>query len=161
MNGSEEQIPPGATPRQVAELPFTYETRLWGLIHICGATQRQLVRFACDCARRQSQELMGLLAIDVAERWLRGEATAEECEEAANRAYLVARTYASDYKYNIRASASASASGHAAMAVKSKYASSKVYSGALAAALSQEGALDRAELQWQVGRMLEIIETFE
>jgi hypothetical protein len=163
-------VPPeGNTPKQVAELPISDADRLWGLIYSCGATQKDLVEFACKCARRVRQSAAGLRAIETAEAWLRGEATAEDCRKAADAASAFAdadadaarAAYADAYTYAFAADA-------AAYAARAAYddAYTYVYAGCNAAfAAAFDDASDvaftaayAAERKWQIQTLVEILE---
>ena len=91
-----ELVPAGGlTPAQVIALDIPLLDRYWALRCACGATDRTLREHACWCAR-QTLELQrregrkpdprSWAAVDVAERYARGEATEEERSAAESAA---------------------------------------------------------------------------
>jgi len=69
---------------------------LWLLGRLCGDDRRELVSTACECARLAlpyvtKGEERPLIAIETAERWVKGDATIEEAKDAA---YAVHAAYA-------------------------------------------------------------------
>jgi hypothetical protein len=86
----------GLTPQQVAELTnVPADDRHWILVHASGATDRILREHACWCARQalalvDNPDSRSIQAIEVSERFARGEATAKELKIAQKAAYDVA-----------------------------------------------------------------------
>lgn len=83
MTRLEELVPPeGNTPRQVSLLPIKVNDVIWGLVYSCGAGQQQLVAVACKAARRVATPYSVVVVemLSTTEKWLRGEATSEECQ---------------------------------------------------------------------------------
>jgi hypothetical protein len=85
----------GLTPLQVAALPIPAEDRHWALIRAAGASDRILREHACWCARRalalaKNPDPRSVHAVEVAERFARGEATREELLAAADAARAAA-----------------------------------------------------------------------
>jgi hypothetical protein len=87
----------GLTPLQVAELPIPADDRHWALVHASGALPRILREHACWCARRalalvKDPDPRSVHAVEVAERFARGEATYEELLEARDAAFRAFRS---------------------------------------------------------------------
>ena len=85
-------------------------------------SNKDVVRFALFCARQVEDDWKGIpeckAAIEVAERWLEGKATKEECKDAAYAAYAAA-AYAA-YAYAAANAAANAAFAAAAYANKEK-----------------------------------------
>jgi hypothetical protein len=100
-------VPPeGLTPAQVAVLPVPAPDRFWALNRACGATPREQREQACRCARRalereraagREPDARSWSAVEVAERYARGEATGDELRVAASAAYAAAAYAAAAY----------------------------------------------------------------
>jgi hypothetical protein len=92
----------GLTPLQVAELvSISADNRHWMLVFASGATDRILREHACWCARQalalvENPDPRSIQAIEVSERFARGEATLEELNVAWNAANAAADAYAAD-----------------------------------------------------------------
>jgi hypothetical protein len=90
----------GLTPQQVAQLAsIPAKDRHWILVYASGATDRILREHACWCARQafarvDNPDSRSIQAIEVSERFARGEATLEELKiaqkAAAEAAYYAA-----------------------------------------------------------------------
>lgn len=92
----------GLTPSQVAALgAVPADDRHWALMYASGASERVLREHACWCARQAlaliaEPDPRSVAAVDVAERYARGEATGEELSAAcaASAAGAAASAYA-------------------------------------------------------------------
>jgi hypothetical protein len=93
-------VPPGGlTPSQIARLTISHEDRLWALYTL--ADDRILREHACWCARQALALILdpdprSIAAVDVAERFARGEATTDELDAAWSAARAAARDAAWD-----------------------------------------------------------------
>jgi len=106
-------------------------------------SNKDVVRFALFCARQVEDDWKGIpeckAAIEVAERWLEGKATKEECKDAAYAAYAAAAYAAAAY-------AAANAAANAAYAAVNTYAAANAANAANAADANKEKTVGE---QWE------------
>jgi hypothetical protein len=155
----------GLSPLQVAALAIPPQDRFWALTRACGDTPRQLREQACRTARRllalevetgRAPDPRSVAAVDVAERYARGEATEQERVRAASSAYSAA--YAADSASDAAAASAAYAAdsvASAACAASAAYAAA--YASASAAACAASAAY-AAERERQVAEFAAVLE---
>jgi hypothetical protein len=123
----------GLTPQQVAELTsISANKRHWLLVYTSGATDRILREHACWCARQalalvKNPDPQSIQAIEVAERYARGEATKEELNIARKAAddaawHVNTTVYAANAAAVWTAHYAAKAAAHAAADAAAWYA---------------------------------------
>jgi hypothetical protein len=132
----------GCTPAEVAEATGVLaEDRYWALVYASGASECILREHACWCARRALQSVndpdpRSVAAVEVAERYVRGEATAEELSDAWSAACNAAHSAACNAAHSAVHSAAYSVADSAAESAAYSVAESAAYNTAQSAAES-------------------------
>jgi len=153
----------GVTPRQVAESDLPIKDRHWVLVHAAGASDRILREHACWCARYalanvDNPDPRSVKAIEVAERYARGEATKDELDEAEEEAWAARAACAAA---NAAARAAANAVECAACAAREARAAANAAANAVAysaANAAECAAADAAAYETIIKDLLERLE---
>jgi hypothetical protein len=127
-----------------------------------GVDRKLLVSAACLCARQslkhvKSGEDRPRLAIEAAERWVRGEATIEEVRAARNAAYFTYFTYAAYAADAADAAAAAAYAADAAAAAAAYAAAAYAAYAADAAAAAYADAADAAARKRSLARSADLV----
>jgi hypothetical protein len=146
----------GLSPSQVAALDIPPQDRFWGVSHSCGATPRQLREQTCRTARRllalevetgRAPDPRSVAAVDVAERYARGEATEQARIRAAEAAVEADRYAYSAFAASAYAAADDSDAAYAAVAA-----------AVAAAAYAAADGASKSELARQVAEFAAVLE---
>ena len=143
--------------------------RVYTVVRHCGLDDITLRLFSCRCARRalarqtaagRAVDPRSTRAVDIAEAYCRGEATAEELDAARSAALSAAHSADAVSAYAAAAAAAYAAAAAAAAAASAWYAA---YSAALSRAAAAVSAADSSaasadERAAQVADLLELIE---
>ena len=170
---------------EILALPIPERDRLWVVLRPGILSYTMRLRFACDCGERvvthceaagRTVDVRSADAVRVARRYSRGEATRSELVSAREKARSAAENAnaAYDAAYDAAAvtdAAYAAAVADAAYAVVDAAAYDAAYAAPGAAsyadatdydaAVASANAASRAEREWQVSRLIELLESEE